>query len=152
MKLGEALTLRKQLLIRTGQVRERLKASALVQEGEKPAEDPATLLHEFDAMATELEHLIARINRTNLASTLPSGKTLTDALARRDALSLRQTVIRQLADAAAERQQRYGLAEIRILSTVDVGELRRQSDELAKERRELDAAIQETNWTTELIE
>jgi hypothetical protein len=90
LKLGEALTLRSQLLARIAQMRERLKASALVQEGESPPEDPTALLAEFESMAGELESLIARINRTNLATQLPSGGTLTDALARRDILALRQ--------------------------------------------------------------
>jgi len=152
MKLGEALTLRSQLLGRIAQIRERLTASALVQEGEKPPEDPKELLSEFEAMAAELEGLIAQINRTNLATRLPTGETLTDALARRDILALRQAVLRQVATTAGERQQRYGKAEIRILPTVDVGDLRRRGDELARERRELDTVIQETNWTTELIE
>jgi hypothetical protein len=152
MKLGEALTLRSQLLARIAQTRERLKNSALVQEGEKPPEDPEALLSEFEAMASDLERLIAQINRTNLATELASGQTLTEALARRDVLSLRQTVLRQVAEVAGERQQRYGRAEIRILATIDVGRLRKQADDLARERRELDAAIQETNWSTELVE
>ena len=152
MKLGEALTIRSQLLARIGQVRERLKSSALVQEGETPSEDPAELLREFDGMASELERLIAQINKTNLSTKVPSGETLTDALARRDILALRQGVLRQVADVAGERQQRYGRAEIRILPTVDVGELRRRADDLARERRELDVSIQETNWLTELSE
>src|SRR5205823_14635235 len=130
----------------------RLKANALVQEGETPSEDPGALLSEFETMAGELERLIAQINRTNLATQLPTRETLTDALARRDILSLRQTVLRQVADVAGERQQRYGRAEIRILPTVDVSDLRRRADELARERRELDTAIQETNWTAELVE
>ena len=152
MKLGEALTLRSQLLARISQVRERLKASALVQEGEAPAEDPAALLTEFDGMAADLQRLIANINRTNIATQLSNGETLTDALARRDILGLRQAVLRQVAEVAGERQQRYGRAEIRILATVDVGSLRRQADDYARERRELDTMIQETNWTTELQE
>jgi len=152
MKLGEALTLRKQLLVAVGSLRERLKASALVQEGETPPEDPSDLLREFDEIVVQLEGLIARINRTNLATTLPSGATLTDALARRDTLSLRQGMLRQVADVAGERQSRYGRAEIRTLATVDVGELRRRADALAKERRELDAEIQQTNWTVDLLE
>ena len=152
MKLGEALTLRSQLLARIGQVRERLKASALVQEGETPPEDPAALLTEFDSMARDLQRLIANINRTNIETQLSTGETLTDALARRDILGLRQAVLRQVAEVAGERQQRYGRAEIRILPTVDVGSLRRQADEHAQERRQLDTLIQETNWTTELQE
>jgi uncharacterized protein DUF6847 len=82
----------------------------------------------------------------------PDGATLTDALARRDALTVRHSVIRQVAEVAGERQQRYERAEIRILATVDVGALRRQADDLARERRELDGAIQETNWSTDLLE
>ena len=152
MKVGEALTLRSQLVNRVGQLRERLKANALVQEGEQPSEDPAALLAEFDGVVTELERLIVSINKTNIATRLSSGETLTEALARRDALAVRQSVLRQTADAGAERQQRYGLAEIRILPTVDVGGLRRQADDLARERRELDARIQEANWATELSE
>ena len=152
MKLGEALTLRSQLQTRIQQLRGRLAASALVQEGEQPPEDPAALLAEFDQLATELERLVTRINHTNVATQLPDGTTLTDALARRDALALRQTVLRQVADVAGQRQQRYGRAEIRTLATVDVAALRRQADDLARERRELDVKIQETNWSTDLLE
>jgi hypothetical protein len=43
-------------------------------------------------------------------------------------------------------------AEIRILPAVEVGPLRRSMDELAKERCELDTAIQQANWATDLVE
>src|SRR5262245_4750628 len=152
MKLGEALALRSDLQTRIERLRGRLTAAALVQEGEKPTEDPQALLAELMRLADQLEELIVRVNRTNLSTTLPDGRTLTDGLARRDILALRQTALRQVADAAADRQRRYGLSEIRILATVDVGALRAQADDLARERRELDAAIQETNWQTELVE
>jgi hypothetical protein len=152
VKLGEALTLRSQLLTRIAQLRDRLKSSVLVQEGETAPEDPALLLEEFDAVATQVEQLIAQINRVNLQTHLPSGETLTEALARRDALTLRHTVLRQTAEAASEPRHRYARAEIRILPNVDVAKLREQADGLARQRRELDAAIQETNWTTELPE
>ena len=38
------------------------------------------------------------------------------------------------------------------VATVDVSALRRQMDTLAQQRRELDLAIQGTNWATELAE
>lgn len=151
MKVGEALTVRSQLQTRFQQLRERLKASVLVQEGEKPPEDPAELLGELERIAGELEKLIARINKTNLATTLADGQTLTDALARREHLALLQAAFHQVAETASAGQTRYGKAEIRILRTVDVGALRRRTDELARERRELDVRIQEANWQTELI-
>jgi hypothetical protein len=152
MKLGEALTLRSDMQKRMEQLRGRIKEAAVVQEGETPPEDPQALLDEFMRVADELEALIVRINRTNIVTQLPDGRTLTDALARRDVLTLRQAALRQVADVAGERQQRYGLAEIRTLPTVDVGALRAQADDLARERRELDAAVQETNWQTDLLD
>jgi hypothetical protein len=152
MKVGEALTLRSQLQTRFQLLRERVKASVLVQEGEQPPEDPNQLLAELESVAAELESLIARINKTNLATTLPGGRTVTDALAQRDHLGLVQSAFHQVAEAASAGQARYGKAELRIVRTVDVGELRRKADALAKERRELDASIQEVNWQTELSE
>src|SRR5918996_4977631 len=103
MKLGEALTLRSDLQTRIAQLRDRLKEAAIVQEGERPPEDPKTLLAELTRLAGELEQLIVRINRTNLATGLSDGRTLTDALARRDVLTLRQSILRQVAEVAGER-------------------------------------------------
>jgi hypothetical protein len=151
MKLGEALTLRSQLQVKFAQLRERLKTSALVQEGEKPPEDPKELLTELEVVGNDMEKLIAQINTTNLGTTLPNGTTLTAALARRDHLALLQSALHQVAETASAAQARYGKAEIRILRTVEVAKLRQRADDLAKERRELDARIQEVNWQTELI-
>lgn len=70
---------------------------------------------------------------------------------RRPDLGLLQGAYHQVAETASAGQARYGKAELRIIRTVDVGELRRRADELAKEHRELDASIQEANWQTELM-
>lgn len=150
MKLGEALTVRSQLQTRFVQLRDRIANSVFAQEGETPPEDPARLLEELQQVASQLEDLMARINKTNLATTLADGRTITDALARRDHLTILQTAIQKIAGAASENQMRYSKAEIKMTRTVDVGALRRRADDLAKERRELDAQIQETNWQTDL--
>ena len=86
MKLGEALAQRAELQTRLVLVRDRLRVSALVQEGDEPPEDPAPLLAELDSIADELERLIGAINATNATTLLSSGSTLTEALARRDVL------------------------------------------------------------------
>lgn len=151
MKLGEALTLRSQLQVKFQQLRERLKASALVQEGEAPPEDPNTLFDELESVADELEELIARINKTNLATGLRDGMKLTEALARRDHLAWLLGALHQVAETASVVQARYGKAELRMVRTVDVAKLRQRADDLAKERRMLDAQIQEVNWLTQLI-
>lgn len=152
MKIGEALTRRSDLQGRIGELRQRLTENARVQDGEKPHEDPATLLKEFKSLADELEHLIVRINKSNLAVRLADGRTVTEALARRESLGVRQQTLQALAEAASERQNRYSRSEIKMLSTVDVGNVRQQADTLARERRELDVAIQEANWVHELVD
>jgi hypothetical protein len=152
MKLAEALVLRADLQTRLAQMRTRLTQSALVQEGEQPPENPTELLTELAQMLAQLQDLVARINKTNLQATLPNGTTLTDALAQRDILSQHHSIINELANTASNRMDRYGRSEIRKLATVDVAALRRQLDELARQRRELDTTIQATNWTIDLIE
>jgi prefoldin subunit 5 len=61
-------------------------------------------------------------------------------------------VLRSTADAVAQAQARYSRSEIRMIRHVDVAALRAEIDALAKERRELDTAIQGLNWTAELSE
>lgn len=39
-----------------------------------------------------------------------------------------------------------------MVRTFDVAAARKQADELARERRELDAEIQAANWTVDLID
>jgi ppGpp synthetase/RelA/SpoT-type nucleotidyltranferase len=152
MKLAESLVLRADLQRRVGQVRERLNMSALVQEGDQPPEQPQALLGELDEMFEQLNRLIVQINQTNVRTRIDGGETLTEALARRDVLDLRLQVLKQVADTAAQRIDRYGRSEIKRVATVDVGALRRDIDQIARQRRELDTAIQATNWTTELGE
>jgi hypothetical protein len=152
MTLGEALTRRSDLQKRIAQLTSRLQASAVVQEGDTPPEDPARLLEELDEMTAELERLITFINLTNAGSRLPDGRSVTQALARRDILAVRQSVLRAAADAVAQAQARYSRSEIRMQRQLDVGAVRKQIDDLARERREIDTTIQEFNWTTPLVE
>ncbi len=152
MKVGEALTARADLQKRIAQLPGRLQASAVVQEGDRPPEDPQGLLEELAQMTAELERLITAINLTNAAGCLPGGRTITAALATRDVLTIRQGVLRAAADAVAQAQARYSRSEIRLTRQLDVAALRKEIDDLAMRRRELDTTIQEHNWTTDLIE
>ena len=53
---------------------------------------------------------------------------------------------------ASSLVSRRTVGEIRIRSAVNVRELQKQVDQQSASLRELDAVIQETNWTTELME
>jgi hypothetical protein len=152
MKLAEALVLRKDAQRRLEQVQQRMRQSALVQEGEQPPEDPQELLREMDELLAQLVSLIIQINHTNIQTRLADGSALTDALARRDVWDQEIELLQSLADRAAERTDRYGRSEIRKISTVDVAALRRRVNDVSRQRRELDTAIQALNWATDLIE
>jgi hypothetical protein len=154
MKLAEALALRADAARRAEQLRARIAASARYQEGETPAEDAAVLLAEAGEVLGELELLIRRINRTN-AATVIEGGTLTDALARRDVLRMRHGVVTSAANAAAgegQRGFRQLRSELKMLPALPVAELRGQADNLARQLREVDTRIQQTNWETELLD
>ena len=149
MKLAEALMLRSDLQKRLEQLRERLSANALTQEGEQPAEDPRELLQELDRMTEQLEDLVSRINLTN-ASTVKEGKTLTELLSRREALSQKVSILRSFLDTASRKVVRGSHSEVKICSTVEVPALRKDLDRLSQELRVLDASIQSSNWLTDL--
>ena len=149
MKLATALNERAELQRKLSELGGRLNNNARVQEGEKPSEDPAALLGEFDSALERLEELMGRINLAN-SRTLAGGVTVTELLAKRDCLKLRVQTLRSFLDAASSRVDRYSKTEIRVLSTVDVSALQKQVDAASKALRETDERIQELNWTTEL--
>lgn len=149
MKLAEALQERADLNRRIDQLSARLTDNALVQEGEKTAEDPRELLAELDGCLLRLEELMAKINLTN-ARTVSDGRTITELIARRDTLRLRREHYRRLISAGSQSAQRARSTEIRILPAVDVKALQKTADAMAKEFRELDNRIQQLNWSTEL--
>lgn len=149
MKLAEALQERADLNRRIEQLRYRLNNNVLVQEGEKPLEDPAALLEELESSFTRLEWLIARINLTNCAVKV-EGRSLTELIARRDVLSLRAEAYRRLVEEASQNTHRATRTEIKIL--VDVPALQRQADDASRELRLLDNTLQATNWTADLME
>ena len=151
MKLAEALQERADLNRRIEQLRYRLNNNVLVQEGEKPLEDPAALLEELESSFTRLEWLIARINLTNCAVKV-EGRSLTELIARRDVLSLRAEAYRRLVEEASQNTHRATRTEIKILSAVDVPALQRQADDASRELRLLDNPLQATNWTADLME
>ena len=101
MLLGDALNRRADLKARIHQIATRLPPTAVTQEGEGPPEDPETLLRELDEMSAELERLVAAINETNAQTRLPDGRSLTAALAERDVLTLRHSVLRSAAETIA---------------------------------------------------
>lgn len=150
MKLAEALILRADLQKRIEQLRPRLMRNAKVQEGDRPAEEPNALIEQLEQAAAQLTGLIRQINRTNAATELEAGVTLSDALAERDVLKLKHSLYSSLANEATVTQSRYTKSEVKFSSTVDVAAIQARADELARTQRELDTRIQAANWLVEL--
>ena len=151
MKLAESLQERADLNRKIEELKQRLENNCLVQEGERPAEDPEELLRQLDAAVDRLQYLMAAINRTN-SLTVVEGRTLTERIAEKDALNVRLNAYRELVEAASQTVYRARGTEIRIVPTLRVAELQKTADALAKRLREVDNLLQATNWTTELIE
>ena len=151
MKLAQALILRSDTQKRIEQLKVRLLSNAKTQENESPSEDPKLLLKELDKLTSELFMLICSINLTN-SSTKFDGISLTEMIAKKDALTLKANVLREFATSASQKVDLYSNSEIKILSTVDVSALQKQVDALSKEIRELEMKLQEANWSVDLVE
>lgn len=150
MKLAEALQERADLNRNIEQLKSRLKASVLVQEGEKTLEDPRELKKELDGCLDRLEYLIKQINLTN-AKINVDGLSMTALIAKRDALILKIAAYKDIVSEAAHMNYRARSTEIKIIAAIDVAGWQKEIDILAKELRLLDNKIQMTNWTYDLI-
>ncbi|WP_211747990.1 DIP1984 family protein [Paenibacillus sp. Marseille-Q4541] len=152
MKLAEALILRSDTQRKIQELRFRLQNVIKIQEGEEAAENPSDLFRELNGSLDQFETLVQRINRTNAVTELTQGLTITDALARREKLEMKRSVLSDVISTASIRYDRSSKTEIKFITTVEISSLQKQMDELAKEHRILDTRIQELNWTTELVE
>jgi hypothetical protein len=157
MKLAEALLMRADRNRTLADLKQRIQVSARYQEGADAPEDARELVSMTSTVLDELEGPIRNINRTNSSTVMPDGRTVTDALAERDVLRLRYSVLKVSADAASGAQQQAGYmratrSELKLMSDLDVKNLRQQASDVARRVRELDARVQEINWTTELQE
>ncbi len=149
MKIAEALQLRKDLQIRISNLGTRLTQNATVQDGDSPSEDPKFLLKELDRDTKELEELIGKINIANATNEV-DGKSITELIAKREILSQKINILRNLRYAASDLTDRAYGTDIKVVSTVSVPKIQKEIDDLSKELREVELKIQETNWLTEI--
>lgn len=150
MKLAEALLLRADIQKKLASLQARVQRYVVVQEGERPAEDPQAIFRQIETIADELQRLVFAINRANLHNKIKTGESLTESLAKRDILVLRHRILQSVVDACAKPPERYGVKEIRWVTTVDVAQIQSEVDGVAKQIREMNAAIQEAGWQVEL--
>ena len=150
MKLAEALQIKKNLDIKIANIKLRLENNARVQEGLEPAENPTDLFKELEEAVNSLEDYTSRINLTN-SVTKVEGKTLTELLSRREALKIKINAYDRFIQSGSTLTDRYSNTEILVRPTLPINEIQKRRDLIAKELRETDYKIQETNFTTDLV-
>ena len=107
MKLAEALSIRADLQKRVAQLKERIKESAKVQEGDEPCDNVEELYKELDDVLVQLEDLVYRINITNV-QIVQDGDSLTRLIAKRDVLSMRVKALKEVVNYVAANDTRFG--------------------------------------------
>ena len=151
MKLAEALMERKAIKGKMEELKKRIYQNAQIQEGDSSIENPEELIRELKEEIEKFEQLVIRINITNMTAKLSNGMTLMEAIVKKDMLNYNHMVHINLADKATPSSARYSNREIKSIPNVDINEIRKKADEIAKEYRMLDCKIQEANWIVELV-
>ena len=172
MLLAEALASKKDALKEVTDLSERLAAAAVRYEDlDAATEDPTELLTKLDTALDRLESLTVKINLTNNQARLAfDGRDLSimEAVALRDRLVLEARVRRGVVEAIeagmetkassprpAYYQQptaRRSKDDVRKIVTVDYKAARAAADGLSEQVRRLDIALQQQNWTVQLID
>lgn len=151
LKLAEALLLRGDYQNKMEQIKERISSNVLIQEGDKPNENPIELIREYEGILKEYEKLVIRINNTNNLTKFNEEISLSEALVKRDVLSKKSRIYKNAVEDASIRQERYTRSEVKYISTINIKEYQNKIDEISKEYRILDTKIQGLNWTIDLI-
>ncbi|MBO0427158.1 MULTISPECIES: DIP1984 family protein [unclassified Enterococcus] len=150
MKLAEALLLRRDLNNRLFQLRNEIFSSVLVQEGDTLDRSITELFKEYDEINQQYSELVVAINRKNAtASVADSALLLMEALEQREQLRRKHALLTQALD-ETKAAPRMGRNEIRLVRMIDTKTLTEQLNATAKQLRELDGKIQQTNWLVDL--
>lgn len=80
------------------------------------------------------------------------GYSLTQMIAEKDGLISKIAVYKDVAHEGSMTTHRARNTEIKIKSTISVANWHSEIDEMSKKLRLLDNQLQQSNWTTELIE
>lgn len=173
MLLAEALAAKKDALKEVNDLSGRLAAAAVrYEDQESAAEDPAELVTKLGEALDRVEDLTVRINKTNNEARLGfDGRELSimEAVALRDRLTLESRIRRGVVEAIETGLEtkpgggggfapymgqvaRRSKDDVRKVVTIDFKAERAAADGLSERVRRLDIALQQLNWTTELVD
>lgn len=151
MRLSEALQERADLNRNIEQLRDRLENNMLVQEGEITAENPEELCKALEYALNRLSYPMARINLTNAVVQI-DGQTLTELISKKDMLTLKIRIYKDMVNTAGRAAYRARGTEIKVKPTIGITAWQMKINAMSRNLRLLDNRLQETNWQTDLIE
>ena len=161
--LSEALAQRKQALSDINTLSARLQGAAIRYDDDSgsPLDDSEVLIEGLQRAIKDFQSISIRINKTNNVTVLNfdgGAATIMEAIALRESLLLTAKHHRALADHVMEQVQgrsRYGRTrtkdDIKQVATIDIAAVRQIADTASETVRRLDIALQQKNWTTELV-
>jgi hypothetical protein len=152
-KLAELLIDRKDLSNRLNVLTLRLHNAVIApKESAGPVEEFRPLLDEFMTVSRDYSKVDGLIAKANQQAKVvgPPAETIADAIIARDLAKRRMALFASLAQATGETNQRRYREETPMVAVVPVTSLQAQVDVQSKIFRELDVAIQQANWSTEL--
>ncbi|WP_314063276.1 DIP1984 family protein [uncultured Vagococcus sp.] len=150
MKLAEALLLRGEYQTKGENLKSRILQNLRIQEGDKPSEDPHSLLTEAFELNEQLNELIKAINERNNLALLPDGRSLAQALIDRESIVKKRRLLVSITEAGSNQEYRYSRSEIKFQLTLSLGDIHKQIDQLSRQFRELDTIIQGLNWSVDV--
>ena len=151
MKLAEALNLRSTLIKQILGLKSRLVDCVSIPEGENPIDSAEELLKEVEPLIEQLHQLVFNINLTNL-QVKDNGKSITELLAERDALSMRTQILNDCLIQLKDNKRRYRPDDLKFIQTVEPSVLREMHSKEASKLRQLNLKIQMLGWMNDLIE
>ena len=153
MKLGQALLTRKDLIKSVADIQNRYVQAAVHVENDTPDEAARDVFAQFEDNVAEIERLTVTINQSNNVTKVGK-RTMMEAVVHRDFLKLKLTHLTSIMNQLRQRNRSrmFGSDKKEVLAEgVSVAEVAKYTDDVAKELRLLDMAIQEVNWLVELI-
>lgn len=152
MKLAEALLLRSDQQKKIASLKQRINANVLVQDGDKPSEDPNELLQQIFAVTQQSQKLVYAIHQTNALAKLKNSRSLLELLTQRDELAERHKILSSAISNTHREPDRYSSREIKWHKVIAVSSLQKQADDISAKLRDLNVLIQASNWQIDLLE
>lgn len=149
MKLLAALAERADLKRKLDGVSPQISQSAVIRNGRKPVDDPEKLLSIACGLSDQLAVLIERINRTNATAKVADGRTIGQVMAARLTMERKHSFLTTAVSAARSASSGY---DDKMGPAIDVAKYSKQLDDVAKKIRECNDALQQANFTTDLLD